>query len=165
METIEVITESEVSSERSVTPKIDADALNDDIPKIYFGIETEPFFFLSPLFPSRLSFGPHEFLTAEAFYQAAKFAKHPDLVVAIQNTTSSGDMLYKTQHWNEYVPEDWDEKSLSIMKEIQLLKFSQHKQLRARLVQTGNAELIYRSKTDVSTSVWQNNIEAQCSQD
>ncbi|KAE8217142.1 hypothetical protein CF326_g9550 [Tilletia indica] len=152
MEAIEVITNSEVSSERSITPTIDTDPLNDvttppTLP-IFFGVETEPFFFLSSLFPSTISLGPHEFLTAEAFFQAAKFSKHSNLVLALKETKSSRDMLYKIQHWTECIPEDWDEKRLPIMKEIQELKFAQHKHLRARLVQTGDAELIYRCKTD-----------------
>ncbi|KAE8266465.1 hypothetical protein A4X09_0g5880 [Tilletia walkeri] len=152
MEAIEVITNSEVSSERSITPTIDTDPLNDvttpPTPAIYFGVETEPFFFLSSFFPSILSLGPHEFLTAEGFFQAAKFSEHPNLVLALKKTKSSKEMLYKLQHWTECIPEDWDEKRLPIMKEIQELKFAQHKQLRARLVQTGDAKLIYRSKTD-----------------
>ncbi|KAE8225386.1 hypothetical protein CF326_g7876 [Tilletia indica] len=152
MEAIEVITNSEVSSERSITPTIDTDPLNDittpPTPPIYFGVETEPFFFLSSFFPSTLSLGPHEFLTAEGFFQAAKFSKHPNLVLALKKTKSSKEMLYKIQHWTDCIPEDWEEKSLPVMKEIQELKFAQHKQLRARLVQTGDAELIYKSRTD-----------------
>ncbi|KAE8223483.1 hypothetical protein CF326_g8188 [Tilletia indica] len=153
MEAIDIITNSEVSSVRSVTPTIETDSLKDvTTPPIYFGVETEPFFFLSSFFPSTLSLGHHEFLTAEAFFQAAKFSKHPNLMLAMKNTKSSKDMLYKIQHWTDCIPEDWEEKRLPIMKEIQELKFAQHKQLRDRLVQTGDAELIYRSKTDPSAS-------------
>ncbi|KAE8219107.1 hypothetical protein CF326_g9023 [Tilletia indica] len=153
MEAIEVITNSEVSSVRSTTPTIGTELLKDvTTPSIHFGVETEPFFFLSSFFPSTLSFDHHEFLTAEAFFQAAKFSKHPHLVLAIKNTKSLKDMMYKVQHWADCVPEDWAEKRLSLMKEIQELKFAQHKQLRARLVQTGDAELIYKSKTDLSAS-------------
>ncbi|KAE8231929.1 hypothetical protein CF326_g3050 [Tilletia indica] len=149
MEDIEIVSSSELSSARSVTPTVDTeDATSANIPIIYFGVETEPFFFLCPLFPSRISLGDHQFLTAEAFFQAARFAKHPNLMTAIKNTKWPGDVLDKIQHWADCLPDDWADKKLSIMKEIQELKFAQHKELRARLAQTGNAELIYSSTAD-----------------
>ncbi|KAE8226840.1 hypothetical protein CF319_g604 [Tilletia indica] len=138
---IEIVSSSELSSARSIAPSTNTSP-------IYFGVETEPFFFLSSLFPSQISFGNQQFLTAEALFQAARFAKHPNLVTAIQNTKWSGDVLDKIQHWTDYAANDWEEKKRSIMKEIQELKFAQNKELRARLLQTGNAEIIYRSKAD-----------------
>ncbi|KAE8231928.1 hypothetical protein CF326_g3048 [Tilletia indica] len=151
MDAIEVITNSEVSSERSVTPTIDPDPLG-AVPtppvKIFFGVETEPFFFLSNFFPSTLSFGPHKFLTAEALFQAAKFGSWTALRDSIIKTTWAEDMMDKVQRWSKHVPHDWEERRLEVMKEVQTLKYAQYEQLRARLIQTGDCDLIYKSNTD-----------------
>ncbi|KAE8213063.1 hypothetical protein CF327_g3362 [Tilletia walkeri] len=155
MEDIEIVSSSELSSARSVTPTVDTeDATSANIPIIYFGVETEPFFFLCPLFPSRISLGDHQFLTAEAFFQAARFAKHPNLVTAIKNTAVFCLLipilfqLFILQRWSKHVPHDWEERRLEVMKEVQTLKYAQYEQLRARLIQTGDCDLIYKSNTD-----------------
>ncbi|KAE8219716.1 hypothetical protein CF326_g8895 [Tilletia indica] len=145
MEAIEVITNSEVSSERSVTPTIDADPLK---LQIYFGIETEPFFFLSPLFPSRICAGHFEFSNAEAAFQASKFAQDPDLQSEITKTVCAKDAIEKANRWTNHISVDWEEHRIPVMKDVQMLKYVQNLQLRARLLQTGDADLIYESKGD-----------------
>ncbi|KAE8218825.1 hypothetical protein CF326_g9084 [Tilletia indica] len=145
MEAIEVIMNSEVSSESSVTPTIDTDPLT---PQIFFGIETEPFFFLSPLFPSRISTSHFEFSNAEAAFQASKFAQNPELQSDIIKTVCIKDTIDKVQRWNSYLPVDWEERRIPVMKSLQMLKYVQNIQLQARLLQTGDAHLIYKSNTD-----------------
>ncbi|CAD6940209.1 unnamed protein product [Tilletia laevis] len=142
---------SEISSERSVTPTEESVVVEPEAteaPVIRFGSGTEPFFFLSNSFPSRIAFGSSEFMNAETAFQAAKFRDHPELQLAIANTKWPGDAIDKARNWIDYVPEDWEEECLSIMKEVQTLKYTQNNQLRARLLQTGDAELIFTSRMD-----------------
>ncbi|KAE8222579.1 hypothetical protein CF319_g4242 [Tilletia indica] len=145
MADIEVISNSQLSSERSVTHTLDADTLT---PPIYFGIETEPFFFLSPLFPSRISTGHFEFSNAEAAFQASKFAQNPELRSDIMNTVCAKDTIEKAHRWTNFVSVDWEEHRVPVMKDVQMLKFVQNIQLRARLLQTDDAHLIYKSEAD-----------------
>ncbi|CAD6943393.1 unnamed protein product [Tilletia controversa] len=151
METIEVVAMSEVSSERSATPTEEPVVVEPEAaktPAIRFGSATEPFFFLSNSFPSRIAFGAFGFPNAEAAFQAAKFREHPTLQLAIVNTKWPGDVIDKARDWIDYVPEDWEERRLSVMKEVLMLKYTQNDQLQARLLQTGDAELIYTSRID-----------------
>ncbi|KAE8251942.1 hypothetical protein A4X13_0g3783 [Tilletia indica] len=145
MADIEVISTSELSSERSVTPTIDTDPLT---PQIFFGIETEPFFFLSPLFPSRISTSHFEFPNAEAAFQASKFAHNPELQSDITKTVCAKDAIEKANRWTNHISVDWEEHRIPVMKSVQMLKYAQNIQLQARLLQTGDAHLIYKSETD-----------------
>ncbi|CAD6935877.1 unnamed protein product [Tilletia controversa] len=139
---------SEVIPEGSANPSDELVAVAPgaaDTPVICFGSRSKPFFFLSNLFPSRISLGDFEFFNAEAAFQAAKFHEHPNLQQAIIQTQWPEDVLDKVQYWARYVLADWEEQRLAIMQEVQILKYSQNQQLRARLLQTGDAELIYTS--------------------
>ncbi|CAD6943311.1 unnamed protein product [Tilletia laevis] len=147
---MEVVIKSELSSERSATPMEEpfvADPEAAETPAIHFGSQ-EHFFFLSNAFPSRITFGNHEFANAEAVFQAAKFREHPKLQQAMIEMKWPVDLVDRAQHWTRYVPEDWEEQCLAVMKEVQTLKYVQNDQLRARLLQTGDTELIYTSKDD-----------------
>ncbi|KAE8205174.1 hypothetical protein CF328_g648 [Tilletia controversa] len=100
MDTIEVLTISDVSSERSATPTEEPVAIEPEAakaPAIRFGSDTEPFFFLSNSFPSRITFHDHEFANAEAIFQAAKFHERKGLQLAIAKTKSPEDVLNKAQ--------------------------------------------------------------------
>ncbi|KAE8230680.1 hypothetical protein CF326_g4318 [Tilletia indica] len=149
MEDIEVMTSS---SYRSATSTLATEprnhAPNSATTPIYFGVATEPFFFLSNSFPSKISVGPYRFLNAEAVYQAAKFGENPELQTEIIETVWPQDMLDKVERWGNYVEENWEGRRLAVMKHVQMLKYTQNLQLQDRLLQTGNAELIYQPDRD-----------------
>ncbi|CAD6979898.1 unnamed protein product [Tilletia controversa] len=129
MDAMEVVIKSELSSERSATPMEEpfvADPEAAETPAIHFGSQ-EHFFFLSNAFPSRITFGNHEFANAEAVFQAAKFREHPKLQQAMIEMKWPVDLVDRAQHWTRYVPEDWEEQCLAV---------------------TGDTELIYTSKDD-----------------
>ncbi|KAE8222580.1 hypothetical protein CF319_g4243 [Tilletia indica] len=148
MEDIEVMTSS---SHRSVTSTVGGESRNhaptSATASIYFGIETEPFFFLSNSFPSKISAEPYQFLNAEAMFQAAKFEDYPELQSEIHKTVWPQDMLDKVARWGNYADDNWENRCINVM-----LKYIQNVPLQHRLLQTGNTELVYRSKTDVSNA-------------
>ncbi|CAD6886548.1 unnamed protein product [Tilletia laevis] len=115
---------------------------------IGFGCDGPTWLFLTNSFPSRIVCGGTEFRNAEAIFQASKFEQHPNLQLAIAKTKWPGDVIDKARAWEGEISETWLEQRLPVMKGIQELKYTQNSELRARLLQTGDAELFYISSKD-----------------
>ncbi|KAK0529313.1 hypothetical protein OC835_004379 [Tilletia horrida] len=172
MSDIDVMTHSTAASERANSPDIgrtiasNADVTGDcdgdskdegqqgdqvmgiEKDEIRFGNPVEPFFFLSNSFPAPIALDGIEFPNAEAIFQTSKFEDAPDIQRNLIKTESLADHIAKAQIWAEEVSNTWASHRMQVMKEVLLLKFTQHRQLRERLLQTGTAELIYELKTD-----------------
>ncbi|KAK0529298.1 hypothetical protein OC842_004286 [Tilletia horrida] len=116
--------------------------------RIRFYSAKEPFFFLTNFASSRIFHDGNLFRNAEILYQASKFAHMPDLYWEIVGQDSPRAAFNMAQKYRSHVSKDWEARRLQVMGHVQLLKYTQNSQLRARLLQTGNAELIEASPHD-----------------
>jgi ribA/ribD-fused uncharacterized protein len=94
--------------------------------------------FLSNFHPSVIVYEGIEYPTVEAAYQAAKFDNATDKVrmAALPSPGAAKRMGKMTQ-----LPVDWEEKKISVMRDLLRLKF-QDPELRAKLLETGTSRLV-----------------------
>jgi len=83
-------------------------------------------------------------------FEALKFMKvRPDLADQIRGYAGAPNTLASVAHkWEAHKRRDWNHVMLRKMDEVQYAKFSQHPDLRAELVGTGNAELMNGDEAD-----------------
>lgn len=93
-------------------------------------------YFLSNMYPSSITLGKHTFKCAEAAFQAAKCHTR---VAEFYNLNG-----FEAKKLGRAVTlrSDWDEVKVDYMRRILKAKFSQHPDLRKKLIQTGNAYLV-----------------------
>ncbi|KAK0564946.1 hypothetical protein OC844_001469 [Tilletia horrida] len=80
---------------------------------------------------------------------ASKFRHHEVLQQAIATTIWPFSAILKAKCWEDDIDPAWRADRLSIMREIQKIKFLQHPQLYERLLQTGDATLIHCAEDDL----------------
>lgn len=89
---------------------------------------------------------------AEHLFQASKFNGHrPDIAARVRKAASPSDaMLEARKNLNE-VREGWVRLGLNVnaMRQVLLLKFTQHSDLRRQLLFTGDAQLVEANPGDV----------------
>ncbi|KAJ7623413.1 hypothetical protein FB45DRAFT_104758 [Roridomyces roridus] len=122
---------------------------------------TEPVRFSSSSFPGFLNYSPHRIMfngapypSAMHLYEAMKFLpNHPELAEQIRLCSDVAAVfplsLELQQQPNVTIRGDWNSLHLEHMEEAILNKFRQHPDLRAMLLGTGNAPLIYADEADV----------------
>lgn len=85
--------------------------------------------------------------TSEHYFQAQKFVGHPvEEMVRLAGTPTEAKKLGSTRRY--YMRKDWDNVREEIMLEVLYAKFSQHADLRAMLLETGNAPLVEHTAKD-----------------
>lgn len=97
------------------------------------------YYFLSNFYPCEILWEGKVWKTAEHIYQAMR-TDHPLHREEILRAPTPG----KAKRLGRQAPqrEDWEEVKDEVMSEIVLQKFKQHKDLRKKLLATGDAELI-----------------------
>lgn len=95
--------------------------------------------FLSNFWPCRVFLAPHWYPSVEHAYQAAKCANKAD-ALAIRNAPSAG--MAKRLGSKVVLREDWEHIKLEVMADLLWQKFVLDSALRARLLATGDRELI-----------------------
>ncbi|KAE8221480.1 hypothetical protein CF319_g5168 [Tilletia indica] len=116
--------------------------------KIRFYSNRKLYYFLTNFFPSPIAYFGHQFATAEAFFQAAKFDAHEKIQRRISRTEWPRFAFEQAQLHSRLVSGIWPQQRLEVMEIAQLLKYTQNPNLQQRLLQTGDAELIEDSKSD-----------------
>ena len=86
------------------------------------------------------------FPTSEALFQASK--KADDTSYVQRQIQSKSPNVSKNIAQRIVVSKEWDENKEKIMKDIILLKFDQHEQLRGTLIRTGLRKIIFNSRHD-----------------
>lgn len=81
-------------------------------------------------------------LTTEHYFQAQKFAGHPEHVKAVQEADRPGEAARRGRDRRRPLRDDWEEVKDDVMRQAVLAKFTQHPDLRELLLSTGNAELV-----------------------
>jgi len=100
---------------------------------------TEEYKFLSNFYPSKVKVDGIWYPTAEHAYQASK-TLYPHLRKRIANLDSPAKAKKEGQKLK--LRENWEENKISIMFWIVLFKFDENKDLKKKLLSTGNAILI-----------------------
>jgi len=85
--------------------------------------------------------------TSEHYFQAQKFAGTPreDAIRLAKKSSEAASMGRSRLH---PIRQDWESVKESIMREVVLAKFTQHEELRAILLSTGDALLIEHTERD-----------------
>lgn len=98
-----------------------------------------PYRFLSNFYEADVEFEGHVYPTAEHAFQAAKNTNplHRERVRAAPTPATAKRLGQAIA-----LRPDWDDVKLSLMEMIVLSKFVRHKDIRAKLLQTGDVELV-----------------------
>lgn len=119
--------------------------------KIGFYRKDEPYYWLSNSSEHPVYYDGVRYPTAEHLFQATKFLPHrPDLATKIRKISSPNDAIKEARKNMTEVKKGWIGKggNVASMREVLLLKFTQHSVLRRQLLLTGDAELVETSPAD-----------------
>ncbi|PWN25951.1 DUF1768-domain-containing protein [Jaminaea rosea] len=110
-----------------------------------------PYFWLSNHFLIPIYYDGIRYSSAEHLFQSLKFPHRPDLAKAVRRAETPSEAVRVARKHAPDVRKGWRAEGLNViaMREVLLLKFTQHGALRSRLLQTGDADLINASPTDV----------------
>ncbi len=119
-------------------------------PKFYFYRANNNFGFLSNFFKAAITVDGEFWHTSEHYYQAQKFPNHPEIRREIRNTKDPGKVKFiANKKYGHLVDWDrWNAEKDDIMLNAIKLKFSQHDDLKEKLIATGDAELIEHTIND-----------------
>jgi ribA/ribD-fused uncharacterized protein len=119
--------------------------------KIRFYLKGEPYFWLSNSSEYPVYYDGIKYPTSEHLFQAMKFLPHrPDLATKVRKISSPNDAIKEARRNMTEVKKGWISKGINVvqMKEVLLLKFTQHSILRRQLLLTGDAEIVQSSPAD-----------------
>ncbi|CAO1622566.1 unnamed protein product [Jaminaea pallidilutea] len=110
-----------------------------------------PYYWLSNHFLISIYYDNIRYPSAEHLFQSLKFPHRPDIAKAVRKAETPSEAVKLARRHAADVRRGWRQEGLNViaMREVLLLKFTQHSALRSRLLQTGDAELINASPTDV----------------
>ncbi|EPS93928.1 hypothetical protein FOMPIDRAFT_1135208 [Fomitopsis schrenkii] len=116
---------------------------------IYFYDQHDPYYEFTIFSPHPIEWEGHTYPTAEHLFQAHKFiTDHPDLVTRIRHLHSPREALEEAGRLRRLQRSDWFDVNVGIMDNILHAKFTQHPELKASLLGTGNREIIEDSPVD-----------------
>lgn len=110
------------------------------------------YYFLSNFYPQSIEFEGLTFGSVEAAFQAAKTLDNEERKQFV------GLQPGEAKHLGRRITlrDDWENVKFDIMRELVYKKFSQNSKLKAKLLETGDAELI-------EGNTWHDNIWGSCS--
>lgn len=87
--------------------------------------------------------------STEHYYQAMKFAHHPEVQEKIRNAKWAGDAWQlANRDFRHLVDPDWHDTKDAVMLKALRAKFSQHSELAIVLLSTGNDEIVEHTARD-----------------
>ena len=114
---------------------------------ILFYSPNEPFGYLSNFFPSSIKLNGKTWKTTEHYFQAQKFAG-TKWESEIRMANSPGIAAREGRRRDLPLRRYWESVKDNIMREAIWAKFSQHEELRNKLLATGDAELVEHTYKD-----------------
>ncbi len=114
---------------------------------ILFYKATRPYGFMSNFFASPIDLDGEMWPTVEHYYQAQKFAD-PALRAKIRTAPAPGAAKQFAWAPDAVVRSDWDAVRDEVMLAALRAKFTQHPDLRAQLLATGDAQLVEHTTND-----------------
>ncbi|KAI0317114.1 DUF1768-domain-containing protein [Amylostereum chailletii] len=117
---------------------------------IYFYDRDKPYYEFTNFSHHAIEYHGQKYPTAEHLFQTHKFLPHhPELASTIRNQSSASLARQEANRLRRLQRSDWFDINISIMDFVLTLKFEQHPDLRASLVDTAGRELIEDSPDDV----------------
>eukprot|EP01114_Cavostelium_apophysatum_P017248 TRINITY_DN5078_c0_g1_i3.p2 TRINITY_DN5078_c0_g1~~TRINITY_DN5078_c0_g1_i3.p2 ORF type:complete len:216 (-),score=48.65 TRINITY_DN5078_c0_g1_i3:157-804(-) len=113
---------------------------------IRFYAKNDPYFFLSTFFESPFTYKGVTYLSAAQFIQAQKFLHKSDIFQSILDKKKPLDAVSIATKNNSHVRKDWKEVREQVLEEALQQKFSQNEVLKAKLLATGNRQLVFDFK-------------------
>jgi len=121
-----------------------------DTSPIYFYDRGKPFFEFTNFSLHSIEYDRKLYATAEHLYQAFKFmTTDPALAELIRTQPSARAARKEAGYQRAHQRSDWFEVNVEVMDDILHAKFIQHEDLREKLLETGNRELIEDSPDDL----------------
>lgn len=124
--------------------------------QIFFKYTTGPYGWLSNFSLHPVTFQGKVYLTSEHLYQSLKFVdpKTQETIRAAANPKMAAHLGRTLLGMRK----DWDEEKIAIMEEVLWQKLDSNRELEAKLLSTGEAELIEESRKD---SFWGNGADGK----
>ncbi|XP_006459620.1 hypothetical protein AGABI2DRAFT_191527 [Agaricus bisporus var. bisporus H97] len=119
-------------------------------PKILFYHKHDPHYGFTNFSPHSVTYNGKVYPTSEHLFQSFKFqGHHDDLAEHIRLFSQYPSAAFsEARRFQEHVRPDWKKVNISRMDEVLYHKFTQHNDLRAELLATGDAELVEDSDKD-----------------
>lgn len=133
--------------EVSETTVVDGLGCEQSSETIYFYSTQDPYGFFSNFSRHHIVLRGHIWPTSEHYFQAQKFVdtEHEGAVLHASSPAIAARMGRSRQR---PLRSDWEQAKDDIMHEALLAKFTQHSDLRAQLLATGNARLVEHTQRD-----------------
>ncbi|KAL0574141.1 hypothetical protein V5O48_007804 [Marasmius crinis-equi] len=118
-------------------------------PMIYFYHKHDPYYGFTNFSPHPIAYNGELYPTSEHLFQSFKFEHDPNLVAHIRSFSQyPRDVFAEARRLQSDVRYDWNQVKIAKMELALYLKFTQHADLKAELLSTGNAELVEDSDKD-----------------
>ncbi len=114
---------------------------------IYFYHQDRAYGFFSNFSQHAIFLNGHQWPTSEHYFQAQKFAGTPH-ESTIRNAISPGLAAKLGRDRSRPLRQDWEEVKNDVMRQALNAKFTQHQDLRQKLIATGSAKLIEHTPND-----------------
>jgi hypothetical protein len=114
----------------------------------FYRANEKPYGAFSNLYRCPIRFEDHEFPTAEHAYQAGKPAKEKvrEWILSAPTPSLVAMAAHGLYTWD--IAPDWSRVKVDRMRQVLRAKFTQHEDLRALLLSTGDARLVEAGRTD-----------------
>lgn len=121
-----------------------------DTSPIYFYDRGKPFFEFTNFSLHSIVYDEKIYATSEHLFQAFKFmTTNPVLAERMRTQPSARSARREAGFYRNYQRSDWFDVNVEVMDKILHAKFTQHEDLRKKLLETGDRELIEDSPDDV----------------
>ncbi|PWN48710.1 DUF1768-domain-containing protein [Violaceomyces palustris] len=152
--------DTEVQAEPSTSPaatpagrsrSVDMSAIPDEEGRIQFYHRGQPNFWLSNCSDHSIYSDNTKYPTAEHLFQASKFLPHkPEIAAKIRKTSNPLDAIKVARKYSKEVKAGWIREGINVqtMRDVLLLKFTQHSDIRRALLETDESVIVEASPTD-----------------
>ncbi|OQV24573.1 putative N-glycosidase YbiA [Hypsibius exemplaris] len=113
----------------------------------FYNHRKEPYGIFSNFYPAEIHLDGRRWDTTEHYFQAKKFLDEKNMEM-IRTQPSPGKAASAGRRRDLPLRNDWERVKDDVMKEAVYAKFSQHVELRKRLLQTGQRELVEHTTRD-----------------
>ncbi|KAK0547620.1 hypothetical protein OC846_003968 [Tilletia horrida] len=119
--------------------------------RIEFFAPAQDYYWMTSSAPYSVVLDDVKYPTAEHCFQSLKFPHNPAVARKVRKASTPSDAVLTARRHTADVQRGWRRDGLNLvaMRQVMLLKFSQHTALRKALLSTGSARLVYAAPTDV----------------
>jgi N-glycosidase YbiA len=118
------------------------------MPILFYGTKEVPYGCFSNFSAHKFMLDGLEWRTTEHYFQAMKFAGHPEHIEALRQMPSPMQVAKAGRSRARPLRPDWEEVKDDIMRQALRAKFTQHPEIQKILLETGHKELIENTTKD-----------------